>query len=1740
MAFANGGRFKAARLATLFTVLLALFQCGTSLAQVKAFPEAEGFGANATGGRGGTIYHVTNLNDSGAGSFRDAVSAGNRIVVFDVGGWIELASPVSVQDNITIAGQTAPGDGIGLKNFGLSFSNAENVIARHLRVRQGPYVDAVGRDAVGATGASDVIFDHLSVSWGRDENFSINNSSNITIQNSIIGEGLLNHSMGGLIEWNDGISIHHNLYISNNDRNPKTKGILDFTNNVVYDWGAFAYVAGDSAGLSFGNVVNNYFVAGPSSSELHDPISRGNRNYSIYLDGNYYDGNQNGVLDGTPFTAADVDDELTYVAERFDYPLVNADSAVRAYEKVLNKVGASLARDSVDARLVNNVRTQTGMLISDPAVVGGWGTLAGGAAPLDTDQDGMPDTWETNRGLNPNNAADRNNLNLFGYSRIEEYINELGGAHTPKVWRAANGSWSSAATWTAPGLPTDDDTAFIRGNAGAAGAATIDASGAEAWDVRIGGDGAANLTVTSGGDLRVVNSLSVGYDGAGTLDVHDGGEVAARHVVIGSFLHGGSVNVSSGGVLRTTLLAQDGVGGAVTLNDGTLAAQSYLQVKAPINLVGSGTIDTAGNDGNVTSVISGPSPSSRLIKAGDGVLTLSAANTYSGGTTLAGGTLAIATNANIGGVGSQIEFAGGTLRVTGTAIANLDNHIVNWTSFDGGIDVDAPSHTFTINETMIGTGTFTKHGQGTVVLASHNYHSGTIVADGVLSVHNDTYLGLAGAQLGLAGGTLRFTTTGLDTVARTTNLSDDSAIDVSSATAVITMSGEITGDGSLNKSGAGTLILAAANTHTGGTTISAGTLRITNPLALQHSTVTLAGGTLDLNNLAASVGGLAGSGNVDLKGTVLTLGGSNENSTFAGTITSSTGVASIEKVGTGTTDLSGTNTYTGGTVLRDGALGITTSATIGGTTSTITFAGGLLRINGTTLTSMGSHNVNWSTFDGGFDVASANNTFTVSQTISGDGSLTKRGAGRLVLSSTSNTFTGGTRLEGGSLQIAELSNIGGATAAITFAGGILRTTGTSIASLATNDVNWSTFDGGFDVSTAGATLTLSQSISGAGSMTKLGAGTLRMNVANSYTGDTNLTAGTLTVAHADALAASTLVPGGGTLGVATTSVVNVGGIKGSGALALGAFTVNVGGNDLNTAYAGVLSSTQSQGQVNKVGAGTLTLSGSSSYARPIAIQEGAIAVGSVANAGSNSPLGTGASASMLVLDGGKLTYTGSSTGTTNRLFTVTENGGAIEAAGTGKLVLNATGSIVQSGSGDRTFTLMGVNADCEFTFALGDPSSGKTSFRKDEGGRWIMNGAANTLTYSGDTIIDAGILILNGNARLPFGAGKGNLVINAGQFEMNGRDMSINGLYGAGNIQNRTNTRTLTLGNANANGDFSGVVSNTGGGSSTQLLNVTKVGTGTQIFRGFNTYGGLTNVQAGTLVMASHAAAGFSSIQVSGGTLRVDPGANAALQLFKSVAIAGTPAAPTATIDIASGGFIASKTAGNSFATLLAWHDAGMVQNTGKGLVSSWVQSNPGYGLAVVDNAVLGLTTFHGRDVTTDSLIVAPALFGDANLDSLVNFDDLVTLAASYGAASRTWAFGDFNYDRLVDATDLSLLQQQFGGTAEDFAAAWALARTLVPLNGDYNDDGFVDAADYTRWRDTVGSAAGSLPNDPNTGTPISDTQYATWRINFGASHTLGSAAAQSVPEPNAMLLVTLAIYTLSLRSRARDLPRRA
>nr|MDT0657182.1 cellulose binding domain-containing protein [Micromonospora sp. DSM 115978] len=388
--------------------------------QVLAFPGAVGFGARATGGRGGPVYRVTNLADSGPGSFRDAVSQGPRIVVFDVGGYIDLQSPLSIKSNITVAGQTAPGDGIATRGYQVSLSSADNVIVRYMRFRHG-LTPNQNRDGITIHEGSNQIFDHVSVSWGRDENFSINSSTNITVQNSIISEGLDPHSCGGLIQ-SDGVTLFQNLYAHNKTRNPKVKGRNQFVNNVVYNWGSDGYILGDSAGRSDANVVGNYFVRGPSTSGA--PFTRGNLNFHIYSAGNYYDSDNDGVLDGRPVTTADLG---TVVVEPspFDFPTIAAGSAATAYQAVVTGAGASLRRDAVDRRVVDSVLRQTGAIITDPAAVDGFGSLAGGTPPADSDRDGMPDAWERGNGLNPANAGDANALGPDGYPNIERYLNSL-------------------------------------------------------------------------------------------------------------------------------------------------------------------------------------------------------------------------------------------------------------------------------------------------------------------------------------------------------------------------------------------------------------------------------------------------------------------------------------------------------------------------------------------------------------------------------------------------------------------------------------------------------------------------------------------------------------------------------------------------------------------------------------------------------------------------------------------------------------------------------------------------------------------------------------------------------------------------------------------------------------------------------------------------------------------------------------------------------------------------------------------------------------------------------------------------------------------------------------------------------------------------------------------------------------------------------------------------------------------
>ncbi|KAF5373102.1 hypothetical protein D9758_001568 [Tetrapyrgos nigripes] len=403
-----------------------------SVLAIPAFPGAEGFGAQSLGARGGTasVYVVTNLNDSGSGSFRDAVSQSHRVVVFAVGGLITISSRIVVSPNVYIAGQTAPGQGITVYGNGISYSAAHNTITRFIRFRMGTTGDS-GKDAITIANGHDMIFDHVSVSWGRDETFSINGDvSNITISDSIIAQGLETHSCGGLMQSTGGVSIFRTLYIDNQTRNPKVKGINEFTNNVVYNWGGGGgYIAGDSAGPSEANILNNVFLSGPSTSQ--HPFTRGNANFHTFVSNNYYDPDQDGTLNGFILgESTDNYSDVDFQDTQYPYPPVNTLlSPTDAFNHVRDHAGASLVRDHVDTYLIQTEMLsfgKKGALITDPtlAPINGPGPISGGTAPTDTDHDGIPDAYESAHGTNPN-VADSTNIASNGYTNIENYVNSL-------------------------------------------------------------------------------------------------------------------------------------------------------------------------------------------------------------------------------------------------------------------------------------------------------------------------------------------------------------------------------------------------------------------------------------------------------------------------------------------------------------------------------------------------------------------------------------------------------------------------------------------------------------------------------------------------------------------------------------------------------------------------------------------------------------------------------------------------------------------------------------------------------------------------------------------------------------------------------------------------------------------------------------------------------------------------------------------------------------------------------------------------------------------------------------------------------------------------------------------------------------------------------------------------------------------------------------------------------------------
>lgn len=426
--------------------MMALLVLGALLLQdspkLPAFPGAEGAGAHTPGGRGGKVLRVTTLDDylpdrekPIAGSLRAALAAkGPRIVVFCVSGAIALKAPLRIEEPyLTVAGQTAPGGGICLKNYGCSITGTHDIVVRHLRFRPGD-VARKELDAIAVLKSRDVILDHCSASWGIDETLSVTGegATNITVQWCFITESLDRsvhskgeHGYGSLLRVDGDVTFHHNLYAHHRSRCPRPgtygaeRGIhLDFRNNVIYDWISNAgYTSADRATL---NYVGNYLKPGPSTRNRSFAFRIGGEKTRMFVADNVLEG----VEAGDPWALIARAQPAHKAEKPIPLPSVATDAAADAYAKVLDGAGATLPRrDAVDARVAEAVRAGKGKVIDSQEEVGGWPEYAAAEPPADLDEDGMPDEWERAKGLDPSKPDDAADKDGDGYTNIEEFLN---------------------------------------------------------------------------------------------------------------------------------------------------------------------------------------------------------------------------------------------------------------------------------------------------------------------------------------------------------------------------------------------------------------------------------------------------------------------------------------------------------------------------------------------------------------------------------------------------------------------------------------------------------------------------------------------------------------------------------------------------------------------------------------------------------------------------------------------------------------------------------------------------------------------------------------------------------------------------------------------------------------------------------------------------------------------------------------------------------------------------------------------------------------------------------------------------------------------------------------------------------------------------------------------------------------------------------------------------------------------
>ena len=841
---------------------------GTLQTNISAFPGALGFGASATGARiGGSVYHVTTLADSGTGSFRDAVSHSGRFIVFDVGGTITLSSVVSCSSGLTIAGQTAPGDGIAIIGHEVSFSAKQNEIVRYLRIRPGS-LSASGEDAINVGDGTNMVFDHCSLEFAGYNNIDAhgnNGSDAITVQNSIIADPMSNGTaakqgfgahtehVGGKMAW------YYNLWVSEHNRQPMAKIDTIFVNNTEYNFQA-GYTVADTSGKFRHDIINNYFITGPTDPSGGNAFYQMNANQTIYSTGNLRDNNNDSALNGSAISPGGGGPVLSAPWSTLSTN-TTVYSTAGAYRFDVSQTGV-LPRDQLDSLILNQVKTlgngstgtgagtagPGGGLYFDQTSTGlgnnGYGVLNGGTVPLDSDQDGMPDFWEQALGSNPN-VADSLTPGTGGYTKLENYLNWLAAPHAVASknsfvdvdLRQYTTGFTNVSPVYSAFAPTNGSIALLPDGHTAEFTATENFFGLGSFNFSVHTSDGATMTNTVV-VLVAATSLSqnLTWRGDGTVNNWD-------DLTTSNWLNGANVAIFN-------------------TNDDVTFDDTGSNIPA-VNLVGAlqpASVTVAANQ-NYTFAGSGSLVGAMVLaKSGAGILTIGTSNTFSGGTFIDGGTIAMGNaGANAGGLGTNtVTLNDGTrLNLFDAGMSTDAGTLPNSLAVSGNTTLELPARGGAGSTSGGGDATLTGGGNFNLithyVLGNFNYDcsafTGTFNAltpDGSADFRIDSYAGFVNSVVNLSNNINAYFTATINPAGNTVDfgqLNAPSSAKLSggptSGRAVTLRIGTLNTDSSfagsiaeqtagsttsLIKIGSGTLTLGGANSYSGQTVVSNGTL----------------------------------------------------------------------------------------------------------------------------------------------------------------------------------------------------------------------------------------------------------------------------------------------------------------------------------------------------------------------------------------------------------------------------------------------------------------------------------------------------------------------------------------------------------------------------------------------------------------------------------------------------------------------------------------------------------------------------------------------------------------------------------------------------------------------------------------------------------------------------------------------------------------------------------------------------